>query len=99
MFGSGIMQDLVISKHHHSLTKDNSTRMSAAISKVDITPHTASSLMSNSEQVVPGLLRLPLHEERKEAVGVHGLGTFTSLPLFAGKHLLTAHSLYCSWLS
>lgn len=39
VFGSGTMQDLVISNHHHWLAKDNSTCMSTAISKSDIAPH------------------------------------------------------------
>lgn len=95
MFGSGTMQDLVISNHHW-LAKDNSTRRSAAISSC---PPLQVQVTNNSEQLLPGLPRLSLHQERREAVAVPEVGTFTSLPLLAGKHPLTARSLYCSRLS
>jgi len=39
MFGSGTMQSLALSKHHHQLAKGRSTRMFTAISKADVASH------------------------------------------------------------
>lgn len=44
---------------------------------------------SITKQLLPGLPKLFPHKERREIIAVSELGTFTSFPLLAGKHLLT----------